>query len=106
MLFPINIDVPLDAAAIRGESSVADMLAALNKAVPYTIRIENAGGKSKKPHPELVSTRVTVPSGTNTARGVLRSVRDVLGLAWQVTVQPGYVMVYKETEVYPHARTL
>lgn len=104
--YPINIDVELCSSAVAGEFSVADVLSTLKLEVPYVIRFQNLGGRSRKPHPDLVSTKIKIPSGAHTARSVLRLVKEALGAAWQITVQPGYVIVYKESKMYPHAGTL
>lgn len=105
-LYPIDIDVDLSASSIVGDFSVADVLSKLKTEVPYTIRFQNKGGKSRKPHPDLASTNVTIPSSASTARAILQLIQNALGAEWQVTVLPGYVIVYKEREHYPHARSL
>lgn len=106
ILYPIDIDVPLGASAAVGAFPVADVLATLKTEVPYVIRYQNKGGKSRKPHADLLATIVTIPAGGHTARSVLRLVQKALGADWQITVQPGYVIVYKEDKSYPHARPL
>lgn len=106
LMYPIDIDVDLGTSSVVGELSVADTLSKLKTEVPYTIRFQNKGGKSRQPHPDLASTRVTIPSNTRTARGILRLVQNALGTEWQVTVLPGYVIVYKERKHYPHALNL
>lgn len=106
LLYPINIDVPLVASATVGEFQVANVLATLKTEVPYVIRYQNNGGKSRKPHIDLVSTMVKIPAGGHTARRVLQLAQSALGADWQVTVQPGYIIIYKENKSYPHARQL
>lgn len=100
--YPINIDIPLGASSIAGEFSVADVLATLKTEVPYVIRYENKDG-TRKPHDDLASTKVDIPAGGHTARSVLQYVQAALGADWQVTVQPGYIIVYMERKAYPHA---
>lgn len=106
LLYPINIDVPLGASASAGIFPVADVLSTLKTEIPYVIRYQNEGGKSRKPHVDLVSTNVKMPIGGHTARSVLKIVQEALGSDWQVTVQPGYIIIYKERKAYPHARPL
>lgn len=106
LLYPIDIDVGLNTPSIAGESSVAEALSKLKIEVPYIIRFQNKEGKSRKPHTDLASTRITIPSSAHTARDILRLVRDTLGVEWQITVLPGYVIVYKERKHYPHAQSL
>lgn len=106
LLYPINIDVPLGASAAVGEFPVAEVLATLKTEVPYVIRYQNNGGRSRRPHDDLMSTMVKIPAGGHTARSVLQLVQLALGASWQATVQPGYIIIYKEHKNYPHARQL
>lgn len=106
LLYPIDIDAGLNTSSIAGELSVAEVLSKLKTEVPYIIRFQNKGGSSRQPHADLASTRITIPSSAHTARDILRLVRDALGVEWQITVLPGYVIVYKEREHYPHAQSL
>lgn len=100
--YPIDIDVPLGASAAVGEFSVSEVLATLKGEVPYVIRYQNNGGKSRRPHADLESTKVKIPDGGHNARSVLKLVQAALGPDWQVTVQPGYIIIYKEKKAYPH----
>lgn len=106
LLYPIDIDAMLDASSAPGECTVAEVLATLKNEVPYVIRFQNSGGRSRKPHPELETTTITLPKGRHTVRSVLRLAQAALGTGWQVTVLPGYIIVYKETKGYPHAQLL
>ena len=69
-------------------------------------RLDLVAGGSKKPHPDLVSTKVTISSGKLDTRRILRLVQIALGSTWQVTKLPGYVIVYKESKLYPHSTPL
>ncbi len=106
LLYPIDIDVGLNTSSIVGKFSVAEVLSKLKTEVPYIIRFQNKESKSRQPHTDLASTRITIPNGAHTARDILRLVRDALGVGWQVTVLPGYVIVYREHKHYPHAQNL
>ena len=106
LLYPIDIDVPLGPSAAVGNFTVAEVLATLKDEVSYVVRYQNLGGRSRKPHADLEATRVDIPAGGHTARSVLRLVQAALGTDWQVTVQPGYLMIYKEHRPYPHAQPL
>lgn len=105
-LYPINIDVPLGPSAAAGTFTVAEVLAKLKAETPYVIRFQNQGGRSRSPHSDLAATKVRVSSGRHTARDLLLLAQKSLGSSWQVTVQPGYLMVYKERKIYPHMRPL
>ncbi len=104
--YPVDIDVPLGASAEVGEFTVSSVLERLKTEVPYTIRFQNTGGKSRQPHIELENTTVAIPAGEHTARSILLLIQAALGSDWQVTVLPGYIILYKEHEDYPHARHL
>ncbi|MBA5689147.1 GIY-YIG nuclease family protein [Rugamonas apoptosis] len=104
--YPIDIDNHPIEVGVRGEMSAATLLAALNKAVPFIVRTQNAGGRSRQPHADLETTKVSVPEGPHSARAILRMAASALGPAWQITVLPGYVIVYKEQAIYHHAQVL
>jgi hypothetical protein len=75
------------------------VLAKLKKALPYIIRYENAGAKSRSPHPELETIKVSI-GAHNTTRKVLILIKSALGRAWQITVLPGYIIIYREKRKY------
>ncbi len=106
LLYAINIDVPIGVSEVVGNFPVSDVLTRLKAALPYTLRFQNAGGRSKKPHADLLSTRINVPGGMNTTRDILRLVQIALGMEWQITILPGYIIVYKESATYPHTQLL
>lgn len=105
--FPIDIDVALAPVKRSATSSVAEALTELKSEVPYVIRFQNKGGKSRRPHPDLENAIIGLSAAQKrTARSVLKAVQNALGKDWQVTVQPGYVILYKENKLYPHASPL
>lgn len=104
--YPINIDVGLRASATHGEFTVADILSRLKGEVPYVIRYQNSGGSSRRAHADLERARVTVPAGVQAARDILLLVQTALRPDWQITVLPGYIILYKERREYPRARPL
>ena len=106
LVYPIAVDAPLIKFPLKGEYSIAEVLSKLRAAVPYTLRFQNAGGGSKQPHPDLISTKITIPSGKLNTRMILLLVQAALGSEWQVTRLPGYVILYKESKSYPHAMPL
>jgi hypothetical protein len=101
--YPIDIDVPLQPVSLDTTLSVADALSQLKNEVPYVIRF---GGGVRRPHTDLVSTTITISSGPRTARSILTLIRAALAGNWQVTVLPGYVIMYPEQRQYPEARPL
>lgn len=107
-MYPIHIKAPLaNWEEGMGPETVAQALSRLKAVLPYTLRVQNADGGSKKPHPDLVANALEIPIGARTADEILRLVGKTLGSEWQITVQPGYIMVYKEADkTYPHGQWL
>ena len=105
-LYPINLDLQVDLEPNPDGLTAAQVLGQINEKVSYTIRSQNKGGKSRKPHPDLEAATVTLPQTDNTVRNLLRRVRAALGDSWQVTALPGYVIVYKESKRYPEGEVL
>lgn len=104
--YPINIDIPIVIPQAGIKAPVSDILAGLKTSLPYTLRYENAGGRVRKPHPDLVANTITIPKSSDTVRNVLLQIKPVLGSAWQITLQPGYITIYCEHKAYPHGKVL
>ena len=105
--FPIQLQLPADVGANGKAQSVHDVLVKLKRAVPYLIRAQTAGSGSKRPHDDLVETRITIPAKKGlTAERVLRLVKAALGPEWQITALPGYVVIYKEERAYSEGKIL
>lgn len=104
--YPISIDLP-DTYVPEGATTVAEALATLKAAVPYTIRYETLRGASgralaNQPHPDLVTTPMTIPAGPQTVRQLLTLIRTTLGVDWQATSFVSHVILYKETRSYSY----
>ncbi len=98
--YPIDIDRVL-AEPPPSTDTAAAILSALKNALPYTLRYENAGGRSRQPHSDLVATAVTLPQGTPiTARGVISAVVPQLPPGWQAVRFPSHVILYKDNKNY------
>ena len=81
--------------------AAAVILTSLKNILPYTLRFENAGGRSRQPHPDLVATAETLPQDTPmTARGVISAVVSQLPPGWQAVRFPSHVIVYKDNKNY------
>lgn len=105
--FPIQLQLPVDLGADGTAQSVHDVLVKLKRAVPYLIRAQTAGGRSKQAHEDLVTTRITIPATKGlTAESILRLIKTALGSEWQVTALPGYVVIYKEDRPYSEGEIL
>lgn len=99
--YPIDIDRPTGLSFKEGQQPVSMILEKLKRELPYLLRYQNAGGSSRKPHPDLASTLMEIPNGTHTVRDVLQMVKFALGHEWQLTVLPGYIIAYRENKRYP-----
>lgn len=105
--YPIQLQLPVDVGADGKAQSVNDVLVKLKKAVPYLIRSQTASGGSKRPHEDLVKTPITIPAKKElTAERILRLIKTALGVEWQVTALPGYVVIYKEERSYSEGQLL
>lgn len=104
--FPIDIQIPMEYATGGGTKSVAQMLAELKDLLPYTLRFQSMGGRSRQPHTDLAVAHVTLPPGAKTVRDMLALAKGALGAAWQITVLPGYVIVYQEVATYDHGTVI
>ncbi len=102
------IDIELQAFINRGSGgcSVAEVLTQLKDQVAYTIRFQNRGGRSKKPHSDLEQAMVQLRSDSDSVMNILRQVKTALGAEWHITALPGHVIIYKERQDYSHGRVV
>lgn len=106
-MFPIDIDRLLPGFVIPIEGTAAQVFQLLRDQIPYTFRAQGKAPKSRKPHPDIASTRVTVPAGTpSTTRDIIRAVVRQLPPGWQAVRLPSHVILYKESKVYESGETL
>lgn len=110
--YPIDIDLPAELLP-PGSMRIADALARLKAALPYTLRYEtqrNALGKAQRgnPHPDLAASSaiVNIPAPPQTVRQIMRSIKDVLGPEWQATVFASHVILYKENRRYQYGEAI
>jgi len=101
--YPVNIDVPIELPQLIGTQSVADVLLALKNILPYTLRYESP--KSKSYH-ELIEEPISLSTSHDTVRNILLQIKQTLGDAWQITVLPGYIILYREAKTYIHGTIL
>ena len=97
--YPVDIDIPFAVPPPMGTIFVSDALANLKRAVPYVIRFERLS-KGRAPHNDLADTSVTIDKSLDTPKKILQEIKRVLGDEWQITILPGYVIIYKERKVY------
>jgi len=105
-IYPIDLGLEARVVQPEGDRSVAEVLRQLKDQLAYTVRYQNAGGRSRRPHTDLVETQVSLRSEESSVLNVLRQVKTVLGEEWQITALPGYVIIYKENERYIHGEVI
>jgi Uri superfamily endonuclease len=103
--FPINIDIPFESISHAGPISVFDLLNRLKQVVPYVVRFEREKNGADTPSELSVST-ISLHKGMDTPRKLLQEVKRVLSKDWQITVLPGYVIIYKENNKYTSSQVL
>ena len=92
--FPIDIDKELEMSVAENEVA-ADVILKLKACLPYTLRFENKGGRSRRPHIDFETTKVPSLVGPCTTRSILTHLIEYLPTGWHATALPGYVIVYK-----------
>ena len=103
--FEIDIDISFDSPLPYGLTTISDVLDILKRNVPYVIRFERQG-KSREAHADLLNSQINLTADLNTTRKILCAVKSSLGSSWQITILPGYVIIYKESRTYPHGTVL
>ena len=94
--FPIDIERSLPVEFPKTGTAAA-LLAILRRSLPYTFRYENAGGRSRRPHPDL-ERPVSLSAGSPmTARRIIQEIVAQLPAGWQATKLPSHIILYKET---------
>jgi hypothetical protein len=104
--FPIDIDRSLG-VDLSGTTTAAAVATQLKATLPYTLRFQSAGPRSRRPHPELESTSVTMTAASTSARTALEELTRQLPTGWQATALSALLILYKErVEDYPGATIL
>jgi hypothetical protein len=93
-MFPVDLDRTVE---IDFEPSITafDLLVALRKWLPYTLRFEKEAAKSRRGHPDLCSTIIPVPVPPFTVRELLINIVKDLPPGWQATLLAGRLILYK-----------
>lgn len=103
-LYPVNLDYPCEGIE-AGRVTVGELLAALKRSLPWVFRYEAATKLPDEQPTEYRETTIDIPYDAPAAREVLTLLAAVMP-GWQITVLPGYVIVYKESRTYPSARSV
>src|SRR5690606_14833754 len=99
--YPIDLELPITHRFESFPITVANLLRFMKDELAYTIRYQSAGGNSRRPHPDLEASVITLTAATNTVRELLGQANSAVGAYWQVTARPGYRVAYKEHASYP-----
>lgn len=105
-LYPIDLNYTACVIQPENDHSVAEILRQLKAQLAYTVRYQNAGGRSRRPHVDLQEASVRLNSEESSVLDMLRQIKAALGQEWQITAMPGYVIIYKEKESYPHGTVI
>jgi hypothetical protein len=104
--FPIDIDRELD-GDFSGEHIAGVLAAALKDSLPYTLRFEPQVKGSRKPHPLLMETKVTIPAQAKTTRDIVTALTRQMPAGWQATAFRSHLILYRESvDNYPDAEIL
>lgn len=98
--YPVDLefecaDLSLE-AGLDGTVTLAGLLAAAKASLPYIFRYESCK--------TFEGIEVAAPTEPLTADELLRWIASYLPEPWQITVLPGYVIMYPKVEQYPSAR--
>lgn len=105
-LFPIDIDRVLPNLVLPAEASVAEIFRSLRAAIPFTFRAQNAGGRTREPHPDFAARLRIDPAMPLTARNVIVETLTVLPAGWQAVKLPSHIILYKDNKHYPSGEVL
>lgn len=100
-LYPADISHRCDQIT-AGSYTVGELLTKLKRSVPWVFRYEAATEKSANQPPEYQGS-VAVPTDAPTAEEAFETVISALPTGWQITMLPGYAIMYKEHRDYASA---
>lgn len=111
-VFPIDTSLAVTLPFALGTPvPIYEVLQFLKSAVSYVIRFEMKSARSRTAHPDLLSATVSFSTPVLSVENVLKALKPSLtapslGDPWQITVFPGYVILYKEHRSYAHGKIL
>jgi len=103
--FPVDLDRAVE-TELPSSASAFNVLVALRKWLPYTLRFEPLKRGSRKAHPDLDAATVTLPPAPSTTRQLLTQIVQSLPAGWQCTLLPGRVILYKESRDYQFGQVI
>lgn len=103
-LYPANLEYHCQGIS-EGTYSVGELLALLKKELPYIFRYEG-GNRAKSKQPSEYGERIVhVDQNAPSAKQLFQLVAEVMP-DWQITVLPGYVIMYREKRSFPSQRAV
>ena len=106
VLYPIDLDQQIN-LNLPDRAHAIDVLQALRRELPYTLRIEGPRGKRFALHADFDGLMIERSSGYTTVREVLTEIVAALPNGWQATALAGRVILYKErVDNYPSGRII
>ena len=99
VLYPVDLDIPL-VGLPPGHYTGAELVIRVKSLLPYLFRYASTGNR---PHSDLSHVTIELPEGDLPADRVFGLLADSLP-DWQITALPGYVIMYREQQIYPSAR--
>lgn len=95
--YPIDIHCEIDTALESGITMSAESaLAAVQLNVPWKLRRQNLGGRSRRCHVELEGSGVILSGNSQTAWDLISEIVGQLPAGWQATALKSHVILYKE----------
>ncbi|MEV4479090.1 Eco29kI family restriction endonuclease [Micromonospora coxensis] len=88
--FPADLDWPLVGIGL-GVHSVRELIKQAKEELPYTFRFQDKYAR----HPDYVRSYVRISGPVVTADQLFSAIAEALPAGWQITVLPGYVIMYK-----------
>jgi hypothetical protein len=100
-LYPIDLDEKVS-LELSGRTPVKSALQALRRALPYTLRVADAGA-----HPDFDVAKLTLPKTPISTKKLITAIVAELPSGWQATALAGRIILYKEKEDnYPAGRII
>jgi len=106
VLYPIDLDETIE-LQLEGLTSLAEVIAALKRALPYTLRVENSGENVRLLHDDFTENNLEMQPGSTTTRSIIERVVAALPEGWQATALAGRIVIYRENyDGYPENRVI
>lgn len=105
-VFPLDISRTLPPSPPHAAISAEMAIKHVQDSVPWKIRRQNLGGRSRKPHSDLDQALVALSGQSSSAWDTLAEIVSQLPAGWQATALKSHVILYKERRAYPEPLAL